>query len=74
MEHLSTIDDLARKRIWRATDALAQRLGLAPIDRAARMAREPLPTAKSVGDLESIAIVAEAVQALAAEVDELRRA
>jgi hypothetical protein len=69
---LSTWERDARTRLIVAADTVAHRLGRPAFNQEARAARDPLPTAKSVGDLELTATLAEAVAALAAEIDALR--
>jgi hypothetical protein len=62
----------ARSRLIVAADSLAHRLGRPAFNREARTSRDPVPTAKSCGDLELLAVTAEAVAALAAEIDALQ--
>jgi hypothetical protein len=72
MGHLASWESDARARLITAADTLAHRLSRPAFDQEARTARDPLPTAKSVGDLELTAPLAEAVVRLTEEVDELR--
>lgn len=77
---LADLDDSARKRLLAATDILAERLHLPSVEREARISRSPEPTPRSVGDLEGVACVAEAVvflvedlEGLSQEVEQLRQ-
>jgi hypothetical protein len=72
MGHLATWESDARTRLITAADTLAHRLGRPAFNTEARAARDPVPTAKSVGDLELTATLAEAVVRLTEELDELR--
>jgi hypothetical protein len=65
-------DSTARRTTQQATDILAERLGIPGVDAADRTGREPVPTRKSIGHLEHVAILAQAVVRLTEEVDELR--
>ncbi|MCD6031144.1 MAG: hypothetical protein K0S78_3318 [Thermomicrobiales bacterium] len=75
-EWISTWDSEARKRIRPATGARATRFGLPLVEwsNRGRHQGDPVPTSQSVGDLETLAVGAESVERLSAEIDTLKGA
>jgi len=68
-------EDVARRRVKVAADTLAGRLGVPVVEWAnrARHQGDPSPTSQGAGDMETLAILAEAVVRLGEELDALRQ-
>ncbi len=62
----------ARERLLSAATALAPRVGMEPPRK--RPGKEPIVTAKSLQDVECLAVLAEALVALAGDLDEIKAA
>ena len=69
--HLANWEHEARQRAAAAVAALNARAGLPPVDLSNRTSRLPEPTPRTVGDVELLAALAEAVARLGERLDVL---